>query len=30
LADRLEGWVCECVYWGEQAIARVISPARRT
>jgi hypothetical protein len=30
LADRLEGWVCECVYWGEQAIARAIIPARRT
>jgi hypothetical protein len=30
LADRLEDWVCEAVYWGEQAIARVAIPVRRS
>jgi hypothetical protein len=30
LADRLEDWVCESVYWGEQAIARFVIPARRS
>jgi hypothetical protein len=30
LADRLEDWVCEQVYWGEQAIARFVIPARRS
>jgi hypothetical protein len=29
LADQLEDWVCELVYWGEQALAKVIIPARR-
>ena len=29
LADRLEDWVCEEVYWGEQAIAKFVIPARR-
>ena len=30
LANRLEDWVCEQVYWGEQAIARFVIPARRS
>jgi hypothetical protein len=30
LANRLEDWVCEQVYWGEQAVARFVIPARRT
>ncbi len=29
-ADQLEDWVCEDVYWGEQAIANVVIPARRS
>jgi hypothetical protein len=29
LADRLEDWVCECVYWGEQAQATFVIPERR-
>jgi hypothetical protein len=29
LADRLEDWVCERVYWGEQAIATFVIPERR-
>jgi hypothetical protein len=29
LADRLEDWVCERVYWGEQVIAEVSIPERR-
>jgi hypothetical protein len=28
-ADQLEDWVCECVAWGEQRIARYIIPARK-
>jgi hypothetical protein len=28
LANRLEDWVCERVYWGEQALARIAIPAR--
>jgi chemosensory pili system protein ChpA (sensor histidine kinase/response regulator) len=24
------GWVCEQVYWGEQAVARFVIPARRS
>jgi hypothetical protein len=30
LANQLEDWVCERVYWGEQAIARFVIPARRS
>jgi len=29
LANRLEDWVCERVYWGEQAIATFVIPERR-
>jgi len=28
LADRLEDWVCECVYWGERPSARFEIPSR--
>lgn len=28
VADAMEDWVCEDVYWGEQAMARVLIPAR--
>jgi len=30
LADRLEDWVCERVYWGEQPLATFIIPERQT